>query len=132
MINNGQAGIWEVIIWRQIGVILHQPLNLSIFRKKRENGQIMNGPPVCLGQKTENAPTWRPRKHNFRTRFCPYFARYFEAANVHFQPITTIILIQLYVSIFYYQLRSNKGKPTPNQTLTLDPNTIHHTPLPTH
>jgi len=97
MINDGQAGIWEVIIWRQIGVILHQPLNLSIFRKKRENGQIMNGPPVCLGQKTENAPTWRLRKHNFRTRFCPCLARYFNPANTNPQPsIHPIVNICLY------------------------------------
>jgi len=29
----------------------------------------MNGVPVCLAQKSENAPTWRPRKHNFGPLF---------------------------------------------------------------
>jgi len=69
----GKVGMEEVIIWRQIGVILHQPLNLSIFRKNTENGQIMNGPPVCPGEKTENAPTWRPRKHFSGPVFLPIF-----------------------------------------------------------
>jgi len=40
----------------------------------------MNGIPVSLFQKSENAPTWRPRKHNFRTLFLPILARFFEAA----------------------------------------------------
>jgi len=35
--------------------------------KKRENAQNMNGIPVCLARKTENAPTRGPRKANFRT-----------------------------------------------------------------
>jgi len=65
---------WIVFIFdRQTGVILHQPLSLTIFRKKRENRRKMNGPPVYPGEKTENAPTWRPRKHNFRARFLPIF-----------------------------------------------------------
>jgi len=33
----------------------------------------MNGPPVCPGEKTENAPTWRPRKHFFGVHFLPIF-----------------------------------------------------------
>jgi len=53
------------------GVILHQPLNLQIFRKNSVFGRKMNGPPVCPGEKTENAPTWRPRKHFFGPRFLP-------------------------------------------------------------
>jgi len=48
------------------GVVLHQPLKrriFVIFGQKREN---MNGIPVYLFRKTENAPTQRPRKANFR------------------------------------------------------------------
>jgi len=33
----------------------------------------MNGVPVSPSQKSENAPTWRPRKHNFGGRFSAYF-----------------------------------------------------------
>jgi len=58
---------------QDFGVILHQPLNLTKKRKKRIFGQIMNGPPVCLPQKSENAPTWRVRKHNFRPLFWGIF-----------------------------------------------------------
>jgi len=60
---------------QDFGVILHQPLNLSIFRKNTKNGRKMNGIPVSPCQKSENAPTWRPRKHNFRARFLPTFRR---------------------------------------------------------
>jgi len=66
------------ILARQIGVILHQPLNLSIFRKNTKNSQNMNGIPVCLGQKTENAPTWRSPSPLFWGLFLAYFA-----ANFH-------------------------------------------------
>jgi len=55
------------------GVILHQPLSLQIFRKNAVFGRKMNGIPVCLCQKSENAPTWRPRKHNFRGPILAYF-----------------------------------------------------------
>jgi len=54
---------------QDFGVILHQPLNLSIFRKNSVFSEKMNGPPVCLAQKSENAPTWRPRKHFFGPLF---------------------------------------------------------------
>jgi len=58
-------------------VILHQPLNLHIFRKNGKKPQKMNGPPVCPCQKSENAPTWRPRKHFFGPRFWPLFLLFF-------------------------------------------------------
>jgi len=54
---------------QSLGVILHQPLNLQNFRKNSVFWQIMNGIPVCLFRKTENAPTWRPRKHFFGPLF---------------------------------------------------------------
>jgi len=78
----GGGHIGGVQFGLRLGVILHQPLSLTKKRKKRVFGQIMNGPPVCLGQKTENAPTWRPQNTNFGARFLPVLARYFEAANV--------------------------------------------------
>jgi len=37
--------------------------------KNSENRRKMNGPPVCPGEKTENAPTWRPQNTNFGTPF---------------------------------------------------------------
>jgi len=48
-----------------LGVILHQPLNLSNFRKNSDFSENMNGIPVCLARKMENAPTWRPRNPDF-------------------------------------------------------------------
>jgi len=44
----------------------------------------MNGPPVCLCQKTENAPTWRPRKHIFGPRFLALFDPNFGDADAYF------------------------------------------------
>jgi len=61
---------------RQSGVVLHQPLNCSDFRKKRVFCQNMNGPPVCLAPKTENAPTWRSPNPLFGTRFLGLFCRF--------------------------------------------------------
>jgi len=69
------------ILAGQIGVILHQPLNLSIFRKNTKNSQNMNGIPVCLGPKTENAPTWRSPRPLFWGSFLAYFTALFRSAN---------------------------------------------------
>jgi len=77
------------------GVILHQPLSLQIFVKNSENRQKMNGPAVYPRQKTENAPTWRPRKHFFGPHFWPDFAPFFAPIcfipNAYFPlPINTV------------------------------------------
>jgi len=63
----------EAEILQTEGVVLHQPLNLQIFRKKRVFGRKMNGPPVCLGRNLQNAPTWRPGNPFFGTPFWGYF-----------------------------------------------------------
>jgi len=67
----GGPGYEDCLFTADDGVILHQPLNLQIFRKNSVFGRKMNGPPVYPGEKTENAPTWRPRKHNFGDPFSP-------------------------------------------------------------
>jgi len=75
---------------RQTGVILHQPLSLSILRKKRKNGQKMNGIPVSPSQKTENAPTWRPRCHENQASFWALFPDFlvpFPPSKPLFYPI---------------------------------------------
>jgi len=76
--------------WRQIGVILHQPLNLSIFRKNAKNSQNMNGIPVCLRPKTENAPTWRSPRPLFWVPFWPVFwhflLRFYFQSNISIHP----------------------------------------------
>jgi len=59
------------------GVVLHQPLNLPIFRKNTDFGRKMNGPPVCPAPKTENAPTWRSGSPLFWTPFLALFAPLF-------------------------------------------------------
>jgi len=41
----------------------------------------MNGPPVSPAQKSENAPTWRPRKHNFRAYFWPHFPPFLSSTK---------------------------------------------------
>jgi len=61
----------DIIEAQDFGVILHQPLNLSIFRKNSVFGRKMNGPPVSPCRILQNAPTWRVRKHNFRPPFLP-------------------------------------------------------------
>jgi len=74
---------------QDFGVILHQPLSLSIFRKNSVFGRKMNGPPVCPGQNLQNAPTWRVRKHNFRPLFWGYFLHIsasYSAPYPHFNP----------------------------------------------
>jgi len=50
----------------------------------------MNGPAVCLGQKTENAPTWRSPS--------PLFGGLFL---VLFHPILSTILYQPPILLFY-------------------------------
>jgi len=50
-----------------VGVVLHQPLKRQILAKNGDFGQNMNGVPVCLGGKTENAPTQSPEKCLFGT-----------------------------------------------------------------
>jgi len=119
---------WIVFIFdRQTGVILHQPLSLTIFRKKRENRRKMNGPPVYPGEKTENAPTWRPRKHNFRTPFSPVF----PAPRWPPNPYQTPILIPTYY--YYLNFISDKilnpiqiGKGQPRTSSHHHPNHTTH------
>jgi len=55
------------------GVVLHQPLNRTIFWKNDENRQNMNGIPVSPSRKTENAPTWRSPSPLFGGCFSGYF-----------------------------------------------------------
>jgi len=75
----------------------------------------MNGPPVCLARFLQNAPTWRPRKHNFRPVFYGYFLTFFDP--------------QLSISTIYYPIFNTRrspiqtGKPHPIQLLI--PNPIH-------
>jgi len=80
-----------IILGQQTGVILHQPLSLQIFRKNTKNGQKMNGIPVSPGEKTENAPTWRPRCHEIRTYFWPNFMS-FSPPIPHPNPHITFFL----------------------------------------
>jgi len=47
--------------------VLHQPLKRTNFVKNGHFARNMNGIPVSLFWKTENAPTRGPRKANFRT-----------------------------------------------------------------
>jgi len=44
------------------GVVLHQPLKRQIFVKNDDFRENMNGIPVSLFRKTENAPTQGPPK----------------------------------------------------------------------
>jgi len=57
--------------------VLHQPLNLQKKRKNGKKGQNMNGVPVCPGQKTENAPTWRSPSPLFGGCFLAFFDLFF-------------------------------------------------------
>jgi len=47
------------------GVVLHQPLKRQILVKNGDFRQNMNGIPVSLFRKTENAPTQGPPKRYF-------------------------------------------------------------------
>jgi len=80
------------------GVILHQPLSLHFFRKNGQKQQKMNGPPVCPGRKTENAPTWRPRSPVFGTPFLAHFLLIFLPSHPlhhHNQPSRLLFFIIL-------------------------------------
>jgi len=57
----------------------------------------MNGPPVSPWQKSENAPTWRPRCHEFWTLFWPNFRAVFGTGNAGEQEQ---IIPNLYVNLF--------------------------------
>jgi len=61
------------------GVVLHQPLNCSVFWKKAKKRQNMNGIPVSPERKTENAPTWRSPNPLFGTPFWGYFPSFFSS-----------------------------------------------------
>jgi len=54
-------------------IILHQPLNLSNFCVFCKKAQNMNGVSVCLGPKTQNAPTWQVEKQAGRSVFSAIF-----------------------------------------------------------
>jgi len=69
----------------------------------------MNGIPVCLGRKTENAPTWRPRSPVFGTRFLAIFQAFLDSRFtplLYFTPIpthrTTVLNFVLIYSPQYY------------------------------
>jgi len=64
------------ILGRRTGVVLHQPLSLAFFWKNTKKAQNMNGIPVCLAWKTENAPTWRPQNPKFQALFLAYFSMF--------------------------------------------------------
>jgi len=110
--SRSELGGGVLILDWQIGVILHQPLNLSIFRKKAKNGQNMNGIPVCLGRKTENAPTWRPPSPLFWGLFSTYFQAFwippppipllFSYPPSTIQPPQRNIFIFIFCFYFYY------------------------------
>jgi len=95
------------VFCRRIGVILHQPLNPTIFRKNGKKRPKMNGPPVSPCQKTENAPTWRPRKHIFWPHFCPTLPVFFGLLI----PISSIPTQypNCQLSLIYILTPSNKG-----------------------
>jgi len=92
-LNSGSPGGYRrLIFWGRTGVVLHQPLSLTFFRKKRKKAQNMNGIPVSPGRKMENAPTWRPGSPFFGTRFSPYFRPF----SSHFNPTTNYPTPTLY------------------------------------
>jgi len=72
------------------GVVLHQPLKRRILRKNGHFWQNMNGVPVCLFEKTENAPTQGPPKPYFwvpvRGWFCRYFITHTEVVSNTWHP----------------------------------------------
>jgi len=68
---------WEAGFLQTEGVVLHQPLNLQIFRKNDDFGRKMNGPPVCLARKSENAPTWRSPSPFFGPPKSGFFGHFF-------------------------------------------------------
>jgi len=77
------------------GVVLHQPLNCSIFWKNSVFGQKMNGPPVSPSQNLQNAPTWRVPNPLFWTPFW----------GVFWLPFST-----------FYSAPSSSSYPQPSQT----------------
>jgi len=70
--------------------VLHQPLIRSIFRKNDDFSEKMNGIPVCLARKTQNAPTWQVEKQASVGGILPIFL----VLALHIKPLD-------YVFIFY-------------------------------
>jgi len=94
----GHSGYWGmVLVWvlgedeKQgiPGPVLHQPLSLPFFRKKRKKRENMNGIPVSRSRKTENAPTWRSPSPFFGGLFSVYFSHFCS----NFPPTTENIFI---------------------------------------
>jgi len=61
------VGVGEIPVLVAEGVVLHQPLKRPILVKNSDFRQNMNGIPVSLFRKTENAPTQRPQNGLFGT-----------------------------------------------------------------
>jgi len=95
---------------RRPGVILHQPLSLQIFVKNSENRQIMNGPAVYPRQKTENAPTWRPRKHFFGGYFSAYFGLFFAAVCLS----PNVLILPIFNTVRQTLVYHHSPNPIPN------------------
>jgi len=72
----------------------------------------MNGVSVCLGRKTENAPTWRPPKPLFGTPFLAYFPAIFCPATPNNPPLYTAFQSSPDVKII-------KCKPSYDTTFTI-------------
>jgi len=52
-------------------VVLHQPLIRRIFAKNGKKRENMNGSPVCLARKTQNAPIWQKTRKYERDSCMP-------------------------------------------------------------
>jgi len=112
----------EVHFPGRTGVVLHQPLNLHIFRKNGDFRLKMNGPPVCPARKTENAPTWRSRSPLFRTRFLPIFMPFYTPPNPTLYPEIYFYLFKC-ISI-YNSTPTHSFMPTLNSHPTYTSNPI--------
>jgi len=74
------------VIQTRARAVLHQPLKRTILRKNSVFGQNMNGVPVCLSRKTENAPTQRPQNGLFGT---PVWAYISPVSGLHTTPFVS-------------------------------------------
>jgi len=82
----------------------------------------MNGVPVSPGEKTENAPTWRPRCHENQALFRPIF-RTFSPPKHHQHPLITSLFSFKFTKSYHHRQPGKAYIPTPNSDPT--PNTTN-------
>jgi len=107
----------RVPFWSDPGVVLHQPLNCSIFWKNSDFCQKMNGPPVSPDRNLQNAPTWRVPNPLFWTPFLGHFGRRILLKTPPPHPNLCRYCLSNYIHTFKSYLSPHSFMQSPNTTI---------------